>query len=249
MTLIILVKIMSKIDYKFKSQVLSTEINGQLITKLEKQISKTKYKFCYGDSSAEELQIANELENYLLENFNAEYKEAIKINNASYKRIKRLKNKILFWLLESPCIFLTLTFTDKVLSSTSAKSRRIYISRFLRQFNCNGVANIDFGNDHFYVDRQGNERQATKREHYHAILQIDNIDYSLYKYGIINGERVRFNSNKPSPDYIRLSKYVDKLSLHAVKKSTKRQALIYLKPKKLKPVILTDLDTNKILII
>lgn len=239
----------SKPNYVFKSQVLSTKVFDKPITELEKQISKTEYKFIYGNATAEQLNVATDLKNYLLENFNAEYNEAIKINNSSYKRIKRLKNKILFWLLESPCIFLTLTFTDKVLSSTTTKTRRTYISRFLRQFNCNGVANIDFGNDHFYVDRQGNQRQATKREHYHAILQIDKIDYSLYQYGIINGERIRFNPNKPTPDYVRLSKYVDKLSLHAVKKSTKRQALIYLKPKKLKPVILTELDTNKVIIL
>jgi hypothetical protein len=75
------------------------------------------------------------------------------------------------------------------------------------------VANIDYG-------------AKNKREHYHALINCDKIDFSNWrKYGNINAERVK-NKDIES-DKIKLSKYIAKLSNHAIKETTKRSCLIY----------------------
>ena len=122
------------------------------------------------------------------------------------------------------CLFLTLTFTDKVLDSTSPETRRRYVSYYLKQFGVPYIANIDFGTADAYIDDNGNERQGTKREHYHAVIQTDKIDLSeWHKYGAIKLEKIRASQN----DNIRLAKYVSKLTNHAIKETTKRACLIY----------------------
>lgn len=138
--------------------------------------------------------------------------EAFKLNNNFYCRNKRLNKRIKNMLEMGQCIFLTLTFDDKTLESTSDETRRCYVVRYLKeQCNC-FVANIDFG-------------KKNGREHYHAVVFPKNIkvDYSAWTCGSINGEKIRL---KDKTD-VKLSKYVAKLSNHAIKSTTKRSVLIY----------------------
>ena len=114
-------------------------------------------------------------------------------------------------MIEKQCLFLTLTFTDDTLQKTSTTTRRRYIVKYLSQFNVPCIANKDFGKEN-------------GREHYHAIIQIDRIDYSLYDYGAINGKKVVVGSETD----LRLSKYISKLTNHAIKETTKQSRLIYL---------------------
>ena len=66
-----------------------------------------------------------------------EWKEAMRVNEASYKRTKRLKDKILTMLESGSCIFLTLTFTNDTLENTSSETRKQYVSRYLKKVsNC-----------------------------------------------------------------------------------------------------------------
>ena len=75
------------------------------------------------------------------------------------------------------------------------------------------VANIDYGS-------------KNKREHYHALINCDKVDFKSWrKYGNINAKRVR-NKDIES-DKTKLSKYIAKLSNHAIKETTKRSCLIY----------------------
>ena len=69
--------------------------------------------------------------------------ECDRILHANYQRTKRLKNRIAK-LLESPCLFLTFTFNDKILLNTSSKTRRVYVRNFLEPLGAY-VANVDFG--------------------------------------------------------------------------------------------------------
>ena len=125
----------------------------------------------------------------------------------------KIKERIEYMLLNGSCIFLTLTFNDETLNNSTSEDRRRFVRRYLKSFNCPYVANIDFGN-------------KNHREHYHAIINADCIDYSNWrKYGNINGERIR-NRNIKS-DKTKLAKYICKLSNHAIKETTKRSALIY----------------------
>lgn len=145
-----------------------------------------------------------------------EYYECVKINHATYERTKRLKERVKSMLLNGSCIFLTLTFTDTTLKDTTAEQRRKAVARYLKQHNCMYIANIDFGKD----------KTKTMREHYHALINCDKVDFTAWrKYGNINAERVR--SRNIDTDKTRLSKYIAKLSNHAIKETTKRSSLMY----------------------
>lgn len=141
--------------------------------------------------------------------FPVEWREAKKINHAYYQRVKRLKDRIKTMLCSGQCIFLTFTFTDDVLLNTNAKTRRQKIVRFLKSYNCPYIANIDFG-------------KQNGREHYHAIIQTNYIDYTAYNYGALNGKIVSSTS-----DNVKLAKYISKLTNHAIKDTTKRNSIIY----------------------
>lgn len=132
------------------------------------------------------------------------------IYNARRQKNRRIKNRVEM-MLRYNCIFLTMTFTDEVLASTSFNTRRTYIVRFLNSLPnvFDFLANIDFG------DEEKNP-ETNHREHYHALIVSDcKIGLSLYKYGWIFAESVRKCSKA-----VALAKYVNKLTLHAHKSST-----------------------------
>ena len=206
------------IDYAYKSYVLNehSELLGKtkrasLLQYAENQYENEGIIMPILRRDKNELEELNGLWGYCCSNgLENEYNECLKINAASYKRVKRLKTRIRS-LLEKPCIFLTLTFNDSTLADTDAKQRRVAVSRYLKSFNCKYVANIDFGS-------------KNHREHYHAIIQADRVNYKAWnKFGNINGEKIRNNG----ADSVKLAKYVCKLTNHAIKETTKRSCLIY----------------------
>lgn len=137
-------------------------------------------------------------------------------------RILRLKKRITSILMNHACLFLRLSFTDTVLSSTSQKTRRTYVSRWLKSLGCPFyVANIDFG------DKEKNP-DSKEREHYHAIVQCSHVDMSTYKYGYMFVQKLRYDKSSLE----RVTKYINKLSYHAFKGSTGQYRLIYSKPVK-----------------
>ena len=114
-------------------------------------------------------------------------------------------------MVKGNCIFLTMTFTDIVLNETSYDSRRRYVREYLKSQGDYYIANIDFG-------------EKNDREHYHAVILADKVDYSpWHKYGAIKGQRV----NVSVEDAKRLSKYVSKLTNPAIKETTKQHRVIY----------------------
>lgn len=207
-----------QVDYAYKSYVLRE--HRDLISKYKKAkrydyklslyinegiVSKT---FDFDGVSVGDLY-TDCLSNDLTKVFN----EVVKIENASYKRATRLRKRIESMLLNGECLFLTLTFNDDTLTNTNENTRRQLVIRYLKSFNCRYVANIDFGS-------------KNGREHYHAIINSNSIDLSAWrKNGNINVERVRNKDIELSKT--RLSKYISKLSNHAIKETTKRNALIY----------------------
>lgn len=141
--------------------------------------------------------------------------KALQVNR--WKRNKRIREH-LEDIISKPSLFLTLTFTDEVLASTSQLTRRRYVSRLLGGFKVPYIANIDFGDSQDYIDDEGNARKGTNREHYHAVIQLSKIDHKKWLYGSIDFKRV-YNSNDE-----RMARYLTKLQYHAIK-SPKR--LIY----------------------
>lgn len=157
-----------------------------------------------------------------------EFKRVSRLYNNYHAKKLRLFKKISKWCRFGACYFLTLTFSDDTLSSTSALSRRRYVSRFLGSLDSYYIANVDFGDE-------------KEREHFHAFIILkDSAKY--YETKIIRNRlhvkseifdywnRYGFYSACPvlpqEEDRVRLSKYIAKLSNHALKQSTD-QKLIY----------------------
>lgn len=209
------------IDYAFKSLVLNNHNDLLLKAKrgslYEYSINKLQndgvilYALRSKKPFYEPLSVVS---NYCAENgLNDVLKECFKINRAEYERTKRLKRRIEDMLISGACLFLTLTFNDKTLKETTEKQRRVAVSRYLKTCNGRYIANIDFG-------------AKNHREHYHAVIQVSNIDFSGWReYGNINAERI-INKDIES-DKTKLAKYVCKLSNHAIKETTKRSCLLY----------------------
>ena len=208
-------------DYAFKSYVLKE--HGDLVQKQKKcslndyaikQLNDNGVLMPFLSRSNNELMTSNDLFIYCVENgLHREYNEILKINHASYERTKRLKERIEVMLLKGACLFLTLTFNDNTLASTTEKERRTAVTRFLKAQCSQYVANIDYGS-------------KNHREHYHAVVCSDSIVFDTWrKFGNINAERVRMRDVKT--DKTKLSKYICKLSNHAIKETTKRSSLIY----------------------
>lgn len=159
------------------------------------------------------------------------YKEMIRIINADKRRRQRLKIRISRILQKGNAHFLTLTFNDETLASTKPETRREYVYRLCKSISNDYVGNIDFG-------------KKNGREHYHVVISTDAFKDCEYKY--IKG--VGYSSNYASSiddewskrgfyfirqcgdtdnDSDALAKYTTKLANHAVKETTKRNALIY----------------------
>ena len=137
------------------------------------------------------------------------YDEAVKCAASDFARNTRLKKRIEKFFSLGDCLFLTFTFTDNALEKTSPKYRRKQVSEYLRSFSDHFVGNIDFGG------RYG-------REHYHAIIVADHVDFKSWKHGNLDCERI-YKGSTP----LHLAKYVSKLASHAIKETTKRNSLIY----------------------
>lgn len=148
-------------------------------------------------------------------------KECHRINRNNDNKRYRLRKKLRKMLDSGICFFVTLTFKDEVLNDTSLKTRRKYVIECLDSFAQRGfIGNIDFGADDNY----------THREHYHAVVGVDNIDNSnnrLWRYGSLNFEKIRVDDNSVKA----LPKYIIKLTNHALKDSCKQNRLIYSRKK------------------
>ena len=195
------------IDYELKAKVIELGLD-----ELERQVSKSIYYHIYPNENyipEMSYELAVHYENYYMTKHKELWLEARKINNAMYDKVRHLKNYIKTMLSYGDCIFLTFTFTDKILNNTTALTRRNYVQRYLRRYNTLYVANKDFG-------------KKNGREHYHAVILVDRVDNKLWKCGAIDFERV-----KSTNDFTKLAKYVAKLTNHAIKETTKRNCMLY----------------------
>ena len=211
---------MAKVDYAFKAKILKEEeellhrykrakwqaylqglyINEGIVSKaLIKGFNDSIHDIEFDCFLNNKIDVLNEID---------------KIDNASNQRTKRLKKRIASMLLKGNCIFLTITFKDSVLDSTSEQTRKDYVRRFLKSLQCDYIANIDYGS-------------KNEREHYHAIVQKDRVCYKDWSYGNLDFERVRVNGKDYEKSKSKLSKYVCKLCNHAIKESTKRCCVMY----------------------
>lgn len=132
------------------------------------------------------------------------FKVCLNVYTSRVQKVKRVKTRIVNMLYTNDgelkdCLFLTLTFKDDVLDSTSQKTRRVYVSRYLKSQYSDYVANIDFGD-------------KNEREHYHAIVGADFVDLSDW-YDVFGGVYVEHIRRTPE----KIAQYINKLTYHSVK--------------------------------
>ena len=129
------------------------------------------------------------------------------------KKTIRVRRKILKIMVLGSCSFLTITFNDDVLNSTSEETRRRYVARFLKSISNDYVANIDWG-------------KQNGREHYHAVVFGTDFDMSGWdKYGFSDCRTIGRKDDECTSS--KISKYIYKLSNHATKETTRRKKIIY----------------------
>ncbi len=155
-----------------------------------------------------------ELENETKEFINLHGYTTLKIannlNRASYYRTARLKERIREAVLSGSAWFITITFSPETLAKTNEKTRRVYVSRWLKSLSPFYVANIDYG-------------KTKGREHYHAVITSDERPPKTWSYGFLDILKVATTEN----DTKRISKYISKLTNHAIKHTTKSKRIIY----------------------
>lgn len=201
---------------------------GNGITRLAKQSSKKLFAEKRNASWREKISfIHNDLEPVLAQIgcpseqlAHKVIQSAIDVNNAQYKRYERVFKRVgdMVRMSDLNCWFGTITLNNEILKNTSVETRRRYVARYLKEIAPFYLANIDFG------DKRKNAN-SKEREHYHCIVCCNNKPDKVWAYG--------FTMFLPIPkndiDEKRISKYITKLSLHALKQSKelKSPRLIY----------------------
>lgn len=200
-------------NYELKSQVLENglaeRVKYLMRVRSYFEMPHDKEYFQKYNLSDDEYRATLDEWSFLVEKRPDELQEAIRVVRNGVARTSRLRVRV-SKIIQKPSVFLTLTFRDDVLTSTSENTRHAYVKRFLKDINVPYVANIDYG-------------AKNEREHYHALVQSVRIDYSKWKYGAINGQKIHDIKKSVKA----LPKYINKLANHAIKKTTKQNRIIY----------------------
>lgn len=139
-----------------------------------------------------------------------------RILSARYMKVSRVKKKLVYLMTRFDYIwFCTFTFDNYYINKCD-RTKRDLIKKVLGLVPDNHyILNVDYGS-------------KTEREHYHCIVGT-NYSYDLNKLFQDNYScfcsalKVRTTEE----DYKRLSKYINKLSNHCIKDSTKNKRIIY----------------------
>lgn len=177
--------------------------------------SARKRTYLIGIGEDVEGETKNDFECFLAREYGAEWyeiaNECERIGNSSRQRIKRLKSRVNDLLSKGECLFLTLTFNDCVLENTDKHERAKMVNDYLKSQSSDFIANIDFG-------------KVNNREHYHAVVCASKVDYTAWHdKGAVKGEKVAIKGKSGS----NIARYIDKLSLHALKDTTYRSRMLY----------------------
>lgn len=147
------------------------------------------------------------------------------LNGAKYAKSRRLWKKVKKMLENGKCYFLTLTFLDADLSHSTFKERRRWVTEYLKSQTDYYIANIDFG-------------EKNGREHYHAIIRIDEFNGDNAKQWSEHHREFLKEKDKRNLDFKKcysssetsakkMAKYVTKLTSHALKDTNISNRVIY----------------------
>lgn len=154
-----------------------------------------------------------------LANLNGEYFEINpdyeKYLQARYQKVSRIKKRLIYLLTRYEYIwFCTFTFSDDYINK-SDRTKRDLIKEVIKTHDFKYILNIDYG-------------KKTEREHYHCIIATDiNFDVNQYFQSHYPCFSKSILCKKGREDFARLSKYINKLTNHCIKATTKRQRILY----------------------
>ena len=154
----------------------------------------------------------NAFKNGIILEPNIEYE---RILSARYMKVSRVKKRLVYLLYNFRYIwFCTFTFDDYYIDKCD-RTKKDLIKKCINKFDFKYILNVDYG-------------KKTERQHYHCIIAT-NYNLDLDKY--LKEHYMCFSSallcNTDITDLKRLTKYINKLSNHCVKASTKRERIIY----------------------
>lgn len=136
---------------------------------------------------------------------------------ARYNKVSRIKQHFIYMIMKKKNLyFLTFTFDDKYLKKCD-RTKKDLIKKLLKEIDFNSyiILNVDYGSQ-------------TERQHYHCIFGTNkDLDlksildkyYPCYSYT----EKIRLDTNSIK----KIPKYINKLSNHAIKDSTKASRLYF----------------------
>lgn len=144
-----------------------------------------------------------------------EIPEFEKILKARYQKVSRIKKRFIYLLTRCKYVwFCTFTFDNYYINKCD-RTKRDLIKSVLNTHDFKYILNIDYG-------------KRTEREHYHCIIGT-NIDFNVNQF--IQSYYPCFSCSilckKGKNDFNRLSKYINKLTNHCIKSTTKKQRLVY----------------------
>lgn len=138
-----------------------------------------------------------------------------KILKARYQKVSRIKKRFMYLLTRYDYIWLcTFTFSNDYINKTT-RTKRDLIKSVLDTHDFKYILNIDYG-------------KQTEREHYHCVLATNwNMDVNQYFQSHYPCFSKSIICKKGRDDFESLSKYINKLTNHCIKATTKRQRLLY----------------------
>lgn len=142
-------------------------------------------------------------------------KDYERILSARYMKVSRVKKRLVYLLYHYRFIwFCTFTFDNELIKRCS-RTKKDTIKKCINKYDFKYILNIDYG-------------KQTEREHYHCILATNKeIDINKDFQENYPCHCLALLCNTDTDDLKRLTKYINKLSNHCVKASTKRERIIY----------------------
>ena len=144
-----------------------------------------------------------------------ENKDFERILKARYQKCSRIKKRFVYLLTRFDYIwFVTFTF-DNYYINKSDRTKRDLMKSVLNTHDFKYMLNIDYG-------------KKNEREHYHCIIGT-NIDFDVNQYiqSFYPCHCLAIQCKRGKNDFKRLLKYINKLTNHCLKSTTRNRRMLY----------------------
>lgn len=173
----------------------------------------------------------NKIKNYCFKRQLPYYKieEYEKILNARYHKNSRIKKRLLWLVLNYKNIWFCTFSINNHFINKSERTKRDKIKSVLNQYDLKYILNVDYG------------LKGTERQHFHCICATnDDLDLDFYFKSNLGKLIERNGKIEPyfgwtyskkflceKDDFVKVSKYLNKLANHCIKASTRNYRIVY----------------------